>query len=526
VYPIASGRETLIPALFVIAAVWAYLRPGIVHHALAIAFFALALLSKEQAVVLPVIFLLADVLGLTSRSGARSVGAWIARYAPVAIVVAVYLGVRASLFGGGGEHRFVLHENLLGPIQSVLHALWAIVNPSIQLVYEPRWELWFGFVPIAVFLVPVIALAAWAALRWSAVRSPALFWIGWFLVALAPTANVFHQETRFADRYVFLALLGAIGLLLSLVGASWNRPGFRTKAVVAGLVLIIASGAVSFGRAAYYQNELSFLEQWVRSDPQSAKAHHGLGQFYYGAQQFDRAREEFERAVMLQPNYPSALNNLGSMLLLIDQPEAAAHQFRQAIQFDPDHALAHNNLARILEESGDLDQAESLYLRSLEIDPASARVHAALGGLYLKKNDLEQAVRHLDDAVRLDPTQARLHYTLGQLWLRRGDKRRAEFHFDRSVLIEPGYAPAQNDLGMLLALRQKLPEAKLHFEHALRLDPNYIEAHLNYGNILAGQGDLTGAQQHLEEAERLDPDSPAVRRRLESFREALAARDD
>ena len=65
VYPAASGRETLLPALFIILTIWAYLGRGTVWFCLAMLLFLAALLCKEQAAVLPGLFLLADLLGLS-----------------------------------------------------------------------------------------------------------------------------------------------------------------------------------------------------------------------------------------------------------------------------------------------------------------------------------------------------------------------------------------------------------------------------------------------------------------------------
>jgi len=102
VYPIASGRETLIPAIFVLVALYAFLRPGAGAYATALIAFAAALLSKEQAVVVPGLFALADVLGLTPSPPGRDGRRWLRRYAPVAAIVGGYALLRLWIIPGGG----------------------------------------------------------------------------------------------------------------------------------------------------------------------------------------------------------------------------------------------------------------------------------------------------------------------------------------------------------------------------------------------------------------------------------------
>ncbi len=523
VYPIASGRETLIPALFSLLAVGCYLRRGPAAPVLASLLFAAALFSKEQAIVLPLVFALADRLGLSERppAGAR---AWVARYLPLAAIVAFYLVLRAWLFAGSGEHRFVLHERPLGPLKSLLFALQSIVDPGVALAYEPRFEAWFSWIHAGVVLVVVAALGCWTWRRRADVRPRASFWIGWFLLALAPTANVFHQEAFFAERYVFLPSLGPIGLVLALAALSWDRPSFRGKFVPASLVLVVGYAALSVGRAESYRDELTFLERWVASDPGSAKAHHGLAQYHFAKKDYGLAREHFEWAVRLQPNYAGAHNNLGSLLAMQGERERAEQHFRAALEFEPDHHLALNNLARMLEVRGETTEAAQLFERSLAIEPGDATVHAALGQLLYRRGDSEGALARFDEAARLDPDLASVQFALGKIWLDRGDRRKAEFHFDRAALLDPGLAAAHNNLGMLLALRQERDRARVHFEKALAARPNYVEAHVNLGNLVLQAGDVEGAFAHYDEALRIDPGSKIARDSKARLAAALAER--
>lgn len=64
VYPISSGRDSLLPAIAIMAAVCAFLRPGPRSYWIGMALFVVALMCKEQAVVVPALFVLGDAMGL------------------------------------------------------------------------------------------------------------------------------------------------------------------------------------------------------------------------------------------------------------------------------------------------------------------------------------------------------------------------------------------------------------------------------------------------------------------------------
>jgi len=216
VHPISAGRDALLPAMLMIATVYCYLRPGVAWRVLSIAGLALSLLSKEQAVVLPVLFVAADGIRIAPRPARSGAAGWIARYLPVALVLVGYLVVRWSLFGGGSEHELTVLDRPLGPLLSLLYALQSIFFPFVQLVYEPRFEIWLSAWRsiLSAVVLAAIGFGIWRATT-DACRS-SVFWLAWFLIGALPTANIFLQQTEFAERYVFFSSLGAIGTLAVL----------------------------------------------------------------------------------------------------------------------------------------------------------------------------------------------------------------------------------------------------------------------------------------------------------------------
>ena len=223
VYPIASGRETLLPALFVLLALYCFLRPGTWWRVGASVSFALALFGKEQAVVTLAVFVLADALGLTSAPPGRSLRRWLIRYWPEAAIGALYFSIRHFLFAGGEYRLGDLGQFAL----SYLYALQVVTVPFWELVYEPPARVWFSPWRLAIAL----AITGWAVLwirrSWPAVRSLTWFWLGWFVLTLLPTANLLDQEAPFAERYVLLAALGPLFLLawvLSNREKEWPDP--------------------------------------------------------------------------------------------------------------------------------------------------------------------------------------------------------------------------------------------------------------------------------------------------------------
>ncbi len=442
VYPICSGRETLLPTLFSIAAVAFYLTPGKRWYVVAIVMFALALLSKEQAVVVPLIFLLADLSGISGWNRSRPARAWVLRYAPLAAIVGAYLLLRSLMFGGGGEHQWALLSRPAGPLLSSLYAMQTIVAPFRELAYEPQVDVWISEYRLLAAIGVLAATGLAAYHRWPDVRTRVLFWMGWMCIALLPTANFLKQEAPFAERYLLMALVASVAAGVTVWDGAATRPRQRRAFGVVALLLLVAVAVTSHYRGRYYRDNLTFHRQWVRTSPSSDQAQ----------------------------------RTLGWVLLEQGRLADAAFHLRESLELNPANALTYNNLGTVALRSGDAAAAMSLYERALKLDPHCAEANYNVGMILAQRGDLPSAAEHFRRALRVDNTYAEAANGLGIVLAQKGDLEGAFKQFERAVSLQPSNAEAHNNLAQLLATQRKWRQAAVHYRIALRLQPDYPRA--------------------------------------------------
>jgi tetratricopeptide (TPR) repeat protein len=119
--------------------------------------------------------------------------------------------------------------------------------------------------------------------------------------------------------------------------------------------------------------------------------------------EWDQAREKYEAALHLRPDYPDALVNLGNLLQRLGLGPASEWAYRKALYVNPDHPEANYNLANLLEERGDLDNALLFYRKAIHEDPEFADALFNLGRVLEKRGDLEGARKHWRQHLLLDP---------------------------------------------------------------------------------------------------------------------------
>ncbi|MCZ6871715.1 MAG: protein kinase [Gammaproteobacteria bacterium] len=185
------------------------------------------------------------------------------------------------------------------------------------------------------------------------------------------------------------------------------------------------------------------------------EAHASLGYQYLMEWDWSRARQEFERAIALNPSYAQAhqwyhhclvglsdlhaaleeatrareldplsvllTNELGWPYLYLGQFQRAREQFLKALEMDPEFAMAHFNLANTYECEGRYDEAIPVYEKAVELSGRMPFITAFLGGAYARLNRVDEARaiwRELFEKAQKDPNLqmwvAHVHEALGE----------------------------------------------------------------------------------------------------------------
>jgi tetratricopeptide (TPR) repeat protein len=120
-----------------------------------------------------------------------------------------------------------------------------------------------------------------------------------------------------------------------------------------------------------------------------------LGSTYVALDDNGAARDAYEEAVRINPEYEEALYNL-AVLEEETNPQKSVELLERAIQIDPNYAIAHQVLGRLHQKAKDLTLAEYHFRRSLEIDPADywSNIYLAnLLGILGRNEEAEQTYR-------------------------------------------------------------------------------------------------------------------------------------
>jgi Flp pilus assembly protein TadD len=208
------------------------------------------------------------------------------------------------------------------------------------------------------------------------------------------------------------------------------------------------------------------LQKFLAEKDDFAYAHFQLGYVYTGLQKRKEARDEYERAMQLDPKMPEAALNLG-ILLLSEDPAAAVQPLQRAV----------------------------------ELLPTQSRPRVLLGAAYEKSGDAKNAENAYAAALALDPKDSETSLQLAQLWMREGRARDAEAKFRAVLSTEPQSPAALSGLAASLDA-QKSPEAAKAYRDYLKIQPNDGAAQQRLVHLLIANEKYDEALAELEKKEK------------------------
>ena len=554
------GRADLLAARGVLAGLLCYIRSttatGKVKAAWLAAMVAaqtVGLFSKESAAVLPTLLLLYDLTFGQPGGWRRRVPAYAALLLPFAAFFylrgAAHTHLRIAflenpLIGAGFWVGRLTAIGVLGKLTWLF--VWPVhlsADYSYNAVPVFAWK--FGWAEVQTLVAMAVLLGAvLLAFRWRRTYPAVCFFIAFFFVAAAPTANLAMPiGSIMAERFLYLASIGLAGCAIAALTcishrtlrfALWRRlfslpRRLSSRRMEREPLPQHVPARVPRRQPKRLRHEqlaqcrlkgdeksgLSAFSQWRGWRPvwMAASVAILLLAVRTHARNLDWSDEEslWTSAVSVCPGAARPHNNLGNALAQSPGrlPEAIA-EFRTALRILPSYADAHYNLGNALAQvRGRLPEAMAEYRAALAVDPDYARAHLNLGtALTQMPGRMPEALVELQAAVRLEPESAEAHYDLANVLAQtpgRVDDAISEY---RAVLrIDPGYAKAHNNLGTLLSqLPARLGDAIDEYRAALRSEPGYTKAHNNLGNALARvPGHLGEAIAEYQAALRSDP---------------------
>lgn len=402
-------------------------RRHLFFYAAALLSGGLAVLAKENAVVLPVaLFLFAHFFLPVRKGGWRGSALYIAPFFIVpAIAICAYLLVpffTAPKFDTMGHSRFLRSMEGNSPLH-YLATQCSVLWIYIRMLFLPYGQALDHAYPVSRELLTVksftgfFGLSGLFALVWHLrCRQPVIaFAILWFFLTLAVESSVIPLDPLFEHR-LYLPMFG----MAVFVPALFNlvpRPQWQLGM---GIVVILVLATLTWRRNDLWNDPLAFYADNLQVSPENERVYFNLGQECLKVGIVDEGERLVRESIALNPSRYLGYISLKEVYVAQDRLDEAIAMLHYGLDHvsQSDKGLLYNELAFIHGKRGDFSVAIEMLQRSIDVDPKIAASYYNLAQMLMFAGEKELIELNLRKTLEIEPDHADAKAMLENMMLR------------------------------------------------------------------------------------------------------------
>ncbi|MEM4367230.1 MAG: AAA family ATPase [Candidatus Anstonellales archaeon] len=224
-----------------------------------------------------------------------------------------------------------------------------------------------------------------------------------------------------------------------------------------------------------------------------SKTYYHIGNEYYDRGDYEKAIENYNMAILLNPLFSEAYFN---------------------------RALSYYHLKNY-------DKGIADYGKCAELDPKNPIIYNNRGDAYYRKGDYASAIKDYDKAISLNPNYMKAFYNRGLSYASLEDYDNAVKDFGRVIELKPDFVEAYHLRGLAYEYAGDLDNAIAHFEKALSLNPGFTDAKIHLDDVKSKKETSGGGKEGTADIKLLQKpklkfeDVAGMEKLKEEIREAI-----
>ncbi|HKS27028.1 MAG TPA: tetratricopeptide repeat protein [Pyrinomonadaceae bacterium] len=432
-----SGVTDPMLALFFIPSLNLYMKyreeGGLRWLLLSLLLYALALLSKEPAIVLPGLIFVWEFFRRSVGLRAFSLNMF-KRLLPYAGVTAAYMAARLAALGllAWGKPEVALYPKwvyvMMVPRVFMEYMLHQVYPVKLSLMYDVPYAKHIYDLGVVVPLAFLLLVAALIFIKRKKLSTGVWVSLAFIILPVLPVLNLraMNREWIVQDRYFYLSSIGLCYLAAMFTLWAARRRPRMTAALY--MTLLVAMGVSTVAQNRIWMDSRLLWARAVEQAPYAYNSNFNLAMAYADHTEPEKARDFFHKTLKLTKD-PLSLsqiyNNLTIIHMRLGESDEAIKAVNKAIEYDPKLMEAYNNLGMIYREREDYKSAAAQFRKALELVPHSTMAHVNLANTLMDMGEAKEALSHYEAAIAREKDDLLLRYQLSRCYAAMGNKDRA-----------------------------------------------------------------------------------------------------
>jgi len=336
------------------------------------------------------------------------------------------------------------------------------LEPVINSVFNPQ---------AIIFLITTICII-WISKITYRHSKPLFFCIGFSFITLFPMLNVLTMNAPMAEHWLYLPSIGIYAIVsFGLVKVLDLKKPIAKQAPLTKMATLLFVVFLSFFlirtvfRNIEWGRPFEFYKNLLKYSPNSASGHMNIASIYMSTNKLDLARQEFRKAMVLNPNHPLAYHGVGFLDYLEDDKDSAVENWKTALNLMPFFQPTRKTMSRLLYAE---NKRFRKLLKAAKAKPDDIRVNYELSKLYLKKNLYIEALDRLERILEVEPENFSALFDRAGIYSHLNLHIKATEEYERLLPLAPENPHIYNNLAVCYTQLNRHKEAAVMRQKSLQ----------------------------------------------------------
>lgn len=229
------------------------------------------------------------------------------------------------------------------------------------------------------------------------------------------------------------------------------------------------------------------------------------GAAYLGKKDAAAARNSFQKALSLQPDFFPAAISLARLDIFENKPDAAKKRLEDFLKVDKKNAQAMTKLAELAMSQGRKEEATSWLERASNENPDDVKQAVMLAAHYLQQGDKQKAFSLAQKLQTANPNSPEALDVLAQAQFANNDLPGSLQSYKKLAILKPDAPSVQVRIAAVLMAMQNQNAAADALKTALAAKPDHFEAQMALANIEIRRGNYDQAIKLAKQIQKTSP---------------------
>jgi tetratricopeptide (TPR) repeat protein len=414
----------------------------------ALLIFPLALLSKIQAVALPLSMICVDYFLDKKFNWKQVISKW--PFFILSLITGLggiyFLAEAGSLEQEATKDVFNFGERIVIGAYSYLIYLYKLIvpYPMAPLYPYPSGLTWVHYT-VAALILPYIGIAYWL---WRNKYFAWVFGILFFTVNVIFLLQVVGAGQGYlADRFTYIGYFGFFFVAAYYFEKYKGLKSTSVSLITAAVLLVYLF--LTYQQSKIWENSETMWSKVIQHNPKTPLPFRNRGNYFRDNNMAEKALKDYSEALRLEPDQDEAYNSRGRLYFQKGELQKALNDYNKALEYNPDKAEYYSNRGATYARLNQYERALQDFNKAVQLNPSHVSTYLNRAILYDVSGQAIKAMNDLDTYLKYRPNQHDLWYNLGLFAAKANQNQKALDALNKAIRLK-------GDVGSYYKLRAKV----------------------------------------------------------------------